>query len=186
MTKLTAILILLISTLSFDAKAQSFEKGDNLLNAGLGFGYYGYGYIYNRSFSIPAVTANYEIGIADFIGVGPYAGIASWNYSGGGFDGGYSILALGGRMTFHLTDVLLNEALELDLDESWDIYGTLIMGLNFDTYSGGFTSFEKNEIRLIIGPIFGFRYHLSDNFGIYVEGGRGSFSYRTIGMSIKM
>jgi len=172
--------------MSFDAKAQSFEKGENIFNAGFGFGYYGYGFGYNRSFSIPAITANYEIGLGDFIGVGPYAGIASWNYSSGSFDGGYSIVAIGGRASFHLTDVLLNDALDLGVDEKWDIYATLIMGLNFDMYTGDFTNSQNNNANLSFGPIFGFRYYFSNSFGMYLEGGRGSFSYGTLGISIKM
>ncbi|MGM0579276.1 MAG: hypothetical protein ACQETL_01260 [Bacteroidota bacterium] len=186
MKKLTIILIALISLFSIDAKSQSFEKGENIFNAGLGFGYYGYGFVYNRSFSIPALTANYEVGLGDFIGVGPYVGIASWNYSGTGFDGGYSIFAVGGRASFHLTDVLLNNFMELDVDEKWDFYATIIMGLNFDLYSGDFQDVENNSVRPSFGPIFGFRYLFSDNFGMYLEGGRGSFSYGTIGLSLKM
>jgi hypothetical protein len=186
MKKLTIILIAFISLFAFDAKSQSFEKGDNIFNAGLGFGYYGYGYVYGRSFSIPAITANYEVGLGDFIGVGPYVGIASWNYSGTGFNGGYSIFAIGGRASFHLTDILLNDALELDVNEKWDIYATLIMGLNFNLYSGDFQDLETNEVRLNLGPILGFRYNFSKSFGLYLEGGRGSFSYGTIGLSLTM
>ncbi|WKV13748.1 hypothetical protein [Marivirga harenae] len=187
MKKITIIILVIIGSLfAFDTNGQSFEKGDNILNAGLGFGYYGYGFVYNRSFSIPAITANYEVGLGEFIGVGPYVGIASWNYSGSGFNGGYSIFAVGGRATFHLTDVLLNELLELDVDEKWDFYATLIMGLNFDLYSGDFQNIEANQVRLSAGPIFGFRYLFSKNFGMYLEGGRGSFSYGTIGLSLKM
>lgn len=186
MKKLLPVLIAVISLVSFESNAQSFQKGENIFNAGFGFGYYGYGYGYGRSFSIPAITANYEIGVGEFIGVGPYVGYASWNYSDPTFDGGYSILALGGRATFHLTDVLFNEAMDLNIDDEWDIYATLILGMNFDAYTGDFTANESNRARISFGPILGVRYYFNEKFAGYLEGGRGSFSYGTIGISVKM
>jgi hypothetical protein len=186
MKKLTIVLIILISIFSIESNAQSFQKGDNLFNAGFGFGYFGYGFGYGRSFSIPAVTANYELGINEYLGVGPYAGIASWNYAGTGFDGGYSILSVGARASFHFTDILLNDALDMDIDQEWDFYAVLILGLNFDTYSGDFTAFQENKVRPVFGPNLGFRYFFNDNFAGFMEAGYGSFSYGTIGISIKM
>lgn len=179
------ILSLIIACCTMETKAQSFDEGDDVFNAGMGFGYYNYNYAFNRRFSVPALTANYEKGVFKWLGVGPYVGFASWNYSSNTFDGGYSIFAVGGRASFHYTD-LLNEFLELGLDQKIDLYFTVIMGLNFNGYTGDFTAFENNEVRLNYGPVLGFRYYLSDNFGAYMEIGRGSFSYGTLGISLKL
>ncbi|WMN07582.1 hypothetical protein QYS48_29215 [Marivirga arenosa] len=188
MKRITIILIAIISIVSIDANAQkSFEKGTNLLNAGFGFGYYGYGFgVGTRSFSVPAITANYEVGVGDFIGVGPYVGFASWNYRSAGFEGGYSIFAFGGRASFHLTDVLLNDALDLGVDPNLDFYGSIIFGFNVDGYTGDFTNNYNNGLSVSFGPILGFRYYFNDSFGAYIEGGRGTFSYGTIGITVKM
>ncbi|WKK77327.1 hypothetical protein QYS49_09170 [Marivirga salinae] len=185
MKKLTIILIAIISLWSIDTNAQSFQKGDNLFNAGFGFGYYGYGLGAGRSFSIPAITANYELGVGDYIGVGPYAGIASYNYSRVGFDGGYSILAFGARASFHFTDILLNDALELDIDEEWDFYATLIFGFNIENYSGDLNYIE-DDVVVSFGPNLGFRYFFNENFAVFMEAGYGSFSYGTLGLTVKM
>ncbi|MBK6265971.1 hypothetical protein JKA74_13090 [Marivirga sp. S37H4] len=184
--------ILLIATallLSFSVQAQDlvYEKGDNIFNAGFGLGYYGYGALGTRSFSVPAITANYEVGIHEYFGVGPYAGFAKWNYRSNiyGYDYGFSIFTIGGRGSFHFSS-LLNEALDMGIDDSkLDLYIALLMGMEFQTYSGDYGN-QEGDVDLKFGPVFGVRYYLSNNFGLYFEGGRGSLGWATFGLSLKM
>lgn len=164
-----------------------YQKGDNIFNAGFGIGYYGYGYVFGaRTTSFPALTANYEIGIHEYFGVGPYAGFASWNYRSFGIEGGSSIFTAGVRGSFHYS-TLLNEALDFGIDDSkLDLYVTLIMGMTFFNNTGFLQDNRYNNSKFDFGPVLGARYYFGKNFGVYVEGGRGALSYLTLGVSLKM
>lgn len=166
-----------------------YQKGDNILNVGLGLGFYNYGYFGARSSSFPALTANYEIGFHDYFGVGPYVGYKSWNYGlGAGNDYGFSQLSVGVRGSFHYSS-LLNEALDMGIDdEKLDLYIVLIVGLEFQRYTGDYGLYfdDANNVEPRFGPSLGARYYFSPNFGVFAEGGRGAFSWLTIGVSLKM
>jgi opacity protein-like surface antigen len=182
-----AAMMLGITAQAQDGDRLVYEKGDNIFNAGFGLGYYGYGYSYvGRSTSFPALTANYELGIHEYFGVGPYAGYASWNYRSSGFDGGSSIFSVGARGSFHYSS-LLNEALDFGIDDTkLDLYVTLIMGMTFFNNTGFLADNRYNSSRFDFGPVLGARYYFGKNFGVYVEGGRGALSYLTLGISLKM
>ena len=169
-TNMKKIILLTAAVLfvAFSAQAQpqdlSYKKGDNLFNAGLGLGYYGYGLGIGRSSSIPALEANFELGIHEYFGVGPYAGIVRWNYRYSGFDGGFSILTFGGRGSFHYKD-LLEELLDSEIgSEKLDLYVTLLFGLEIESYSGDFTTIRNNGVGVFIGPVLGARYYFTNNF----------------------
>lgn len=180
------LLIIFASSLSLNAQDLSYKKGDNLVNAGFGLGYYGYGIGIGRSSSIPALTANLELGIHEYFGVGPHVGLVSWNYNSTGFDGGFSILTVGGRGSFHYTE-LLNELLDGDMNvEKLDLYVTLIIGLEFERYSGDLRTAYGNGINVFFGPVLGARYYFGKSFGVYVEGGRGSLSILNLGITVKL
>lgn len=190
------ILTSLFTLLSFSAMAQNtvrvetndglaYQEGDKIFLAGISFGYYGYGLAGTRSVSLPPLTAALEFGIHEHFSVGPYIGYASWNYRGFGADYGWDFLAVGARGSFHYVP-LLNEALDLDLDEEkLDFYVTLLMGLEFQTYSGpdGILS-SANNTRFVFGPVLGFKYKFNDKLGVYFEGGRGAFGYGTLGVAV--
>jgi hypothetical protein len=165
-----------------------YQKGDNILNVGLGLGFYNYGYFGTRSSSFPALTANYEIGVHEYFGVGPYIGYKSWNYNYTGGDYGFSQFTVGARGSFHYSS-LLNEALDMGIDDDkLDLYVVLIAGLEFQTYTGDYGPYfgDPNNVKLRLGPSLGARYYLSPNFAVFAEGGRGAFSWLTIGVSLKM
>lgn len=184
---ITAALLLGISV---QAQEIAYKKGDNIFNAGLGLGFYNYGYFGNRSSTFPALTANYEIGIHEYFGVGPYVGYKSWRYryNNNNDSYGFSLLSVGARGSFHYS-TLLNEALDMGInDDKLDLYVVLIAGLEFQTYSGDYGTYfdDSSSVRLRIGPSLGARYYISPTFGVFAEGGRGAFSWLTIGVSIKM
>lgn len=178
------ISILLIGT--SQGQDLAYQKGDHLLNAGFGLGYYNYGLGLGRSFSLPAVEANLELGIHEYIGVGPYVGFVSWNYSTTGFDGDFSIFTLGARGSFHYS-ALLEELLDTDLgSDELDLYVAFILGAEFESYTGDFEGINSDQTRVFIGPVLGLRYYLSNSFGLYAEGGRGSFSLLKLGVTVKI
>lgn len=182
---LTLIISLFFSTLAM-TQDLAYDKGDHLFNAGFGLGYYNYGFGFGRSFSIPAVEANFEIGIHEYIGIGPYAGFVSWNYTNPNFRGDFAIVTFGGRASFHYT-TLLEELLETDLSSDvLDLYVTMILGAEFENYSGDFESNYDDQTSVFLGPVVGARYYISKSFGVYAEGGRGSFSFLKLGLSLKL
>lgn len=186
-------LIVAIMLLALNVKAQEsgqvvYQKGDNILNVGLGLGFYDYGYFGSRSSSFPALTANYEIGFHKYFGVGPYIGYKSWNYEYVGDSYGFSLLSVGARGSFHYSS-LLNEALDMDIDDQkLDLYVVLILGLEFQTYTGDYGPYfdDNTNIEPRFGPSLGARYYFNRNVGVFAEGGRGAFSWLTIGASFKM
>ena len=201
------ILTLLIGSVAVSAQAQNtvrvgesggglaYNKGDKIFMAGISFGYYGYGLGSGRSVSVPPLTAALELGIHENFSVGPYIGYASWGWENRvlGYDYRYNFLAVGARGTFHYVP-LLNEALDLSLDEEkLDFYVTLIVGLEFQRYSGedfngvfGDNLNFSNSVGPQFGPVLGFKYKFNDKFGAYFEGGRGAFGYGTIGVAIHL
>ena len=203
------ILTLLIGSVTFSTQAQNtvrvgesggglaYNKGDKIFMAGISFGYYGYGLGTGRSVTVPPLTAALELGIHENFSVGPYLGYASWRWNdrffGTSYDYRWNFLAVGARGTFHYVP-LLNEALDLSLDEEkLDFYVTLLIGLEFQRYSGedysgvlGDFYDNNNSVGLQFGPVLGFKYKFNDKFGVYFEGGRGAFGYGTLGVAIHL
>jgi len=191
-TKATFFAIMLIASTVFTQKlnAQAAEpmdyKGVSLIGAGISLGYYSYGILGSRSISIPPLSAYYELGVHNRITAGPFVGFARWSYRGA-FDYSYSWTYLQGgiRASYHFTG-LINELLDMEIDENkLDIYLTLMGGLEYRAYSSSFDSGVSNKIGIILGPVGGFRYYLTDNLAVFVEGGRGSFGALYLGVSAR-
>jgi hypothetical protein len=168
----------------------AYNEGDKIIQAGVTFGYYGYGFAGTRSLSIPPLTASLELGIHEYISVGPYLGYASWNYDWLSYgDYSYNILSVGGRGSFHYLP-LLNEALDADFNlEKLDFYVTLLMGLEFRNFSSsveGFPASYGNGTQFRFGPFLGVRYKFNENIGVYFEGGANAFGYGTFGVSFHL
>ena len=190
------LLVLLSCIMGLPAMAQNtvrvennsglaYEEGDKIFLAGISFGYYGYGLGGSRAVGIPPLTAALELGIHEYFSVGPYAGYASWDYGRLGSDFGFQIFSVGARGSFHYVP-LVNEALDLDLnEEKLDFYVTLLVGLEFQSYTGDFGAFNyASGTDFVFGPVLGFKYKFNDKFGAYFEGGRGAFGYGTLGVAV--
>ena len=191
-------LLFLSLTFSLSALAQNtvsvetndglaYQQGDKIFLAGISFGYYGYGLGGTRAVAIPPLTAALELGIHEYFSVGPYAGYASWDYGRLGSDFGFQIFSVGARGSFHYIP-LANEALDLDLDEEkLDFYVTLLVGLEFQSYTGDFGAFNyASGTDFVFGPVLGFKYKFNEKFGVYFEGGRGAFGYGTLGLAVHL
>lgn len=160
----------------------AYNEGDLLINAGFSFGYYGYGLTGSRSLGLIPLTANLEYGFHEYISIGPYIGYASWDYDWVGADYNWSLLSIGGRGSFHYLP-LLDDALDTDLDlEKLDFYVTLILGVEIGTSN---TDVINNDTDVVFGPVLGFKYLFNPNIGVYLEGGRGTFGYGTLGVALK-
>ena len=103
----------LLCFFSYVASAQ-FNKGDKLLNLGIGVNSY-------YSGGIP-LSSSFEVGVTDQISVGVGLDYLSHNYKIGTTNYGFSALYIGARGSYHF-----NELFKLDVKEL-DIYGGLSLG----------------------------------------------------------
>jgi len=178
-----------------DFERLAYEKGDLSLNAGISFGLigYGYGYYGNRSFPIP-LTVNANYGFGEYISAGAFLGYMRVSYSDNSFNSNYSLtfnnFSFGAQATFHAS-TFLKEEFDFAIDDSKiDYYGKLILGI--ETYSWNYDGpvfdnyYDDNGADVIFGPVLGVRYMFAPNFGAYVEGGRGTYGWVTLGASLKL
>jgi hypothetical protein len=170
-----------------DTTKQLTRDYQNIIQGGVSFGYYGYGYIGSRTgISVP-VTAAYEKYIHDYVSVGGFIGYAGYRYEDVNDQKyGWTFLSFGARGSYHFIH-FLNEALDQDIDsEKFDFYISLMLIMesrSFSSESAFYDNYYDNEFNINIGPVAGFRYIFTDNLSLYFEGGRGTFGYGTLGVS---
>lgn len=152
--------------------AQSYEKGDKLLNVGVGLGTYGAGGL--------GLGGSFEVGIHESISVGVLGGYSGRsNYLGSGTR--WSVLTIGARGSYHF-----NELLDLDNDKL-DLYAGLGLGYrNVSFKVDGFGNVFANNYGggvLFLGHIGG-KYYFQPNMAIFAELGSG-FGTLQAGVSFK-
>jgi hypothetical protein len=116
--------IVLFLSLTISSQAQVFNKGDKALNVGIGLGST-YGYL-SYGTSVPPLSASFEVGITDKIGIGRFGvgGILAYTKYG---DASFSVsnIIIGARGLYHF-----------DLDvEKLDLYGGIMLGYNIRSVS---------------------------------------------------
>lgn len=167
------------------AQTPTFEKGDKVLNLGVGFGsglYTGGGY----SSQMPALSASLEVGIVDnvidkgSIGIGGYIGYTSakQDFSDFGYTYGwkYTNLVLAARGAFHYP-----------LVEKLDTYAGLALGYNIVTVkeTGNVPSgVTATGSAVYLSGFLGARYYFSDKFAGFIELGSG-IAYFNLGVALK-
>ncbi len=144
-----------------------YEKGDKLLNLGVGLNsYYGGG--------IP-LTGSFEVGVTEDISAG-----GSVSYLSGGGNYGYSVLYIGARASYHV-----NKLLNLNNDKV-DLYGGL--GLGYRNYSWkdsyGF-GYDADYNGIYFGGFIGGRYYFKPNMAGFLELGAGGSSNANLGITFK-
>ena len=183
-------LVLFIATLfTTTTRAQFFEKGTNVVSAGIGLGGHFGSYTYGSQ--TPGLSVQYERGIWDVggpgvISLGGYAGIKSYKYSGssGGyhFDEKWNYTVIGARSAYHYN--ALN-------NDKFDVYGGLMLSYNILSYkysdnsgSSVFKGSGSYGSNLGFSAFVGGRYLFTDNIGAFAELGYG-VSYLTLGVAFK-
>jgi len=182
--KLVICCLLLLGTYALNA--QSFVKGNKVLNFSVGLGstlYTGSGY----SSAVPPVSFSFEKGIVDgiagkgAIGVGGYLGYTSakWLWSGQSYGWKYSSIIVGGRGAFHFP--LINK---------FDTYGGVMLGYNIVTAKEtgtwpGTTTTAASASEFTWSLFAGGRYYFTPNFAGLVELGYG-IAYLNLGIAIKL
>ena len=165
------------------ARGSDFSDA-KILGAGFSISY-AYDYPFSRSLSIPPMTAYLELGIHEYVTVGPFVAISRWEYT----NRMRSFLTIGGRGSFHLTP-FINDWFDAEIDErEWDIYGAAATGLGFRSYGADEHHEESgfgSNVRFYIGPFAGVRYYLSEQTAVYTELGYGPLGALSFGVSVDL
>lgn len=173
--KLLCVIVIVFSANLASAQAR-YDKGDFLLNAGFGLGYYYAG-------GVPLLLSG-EWAVNDVITVGPYLGYTSYTYKWGFFGNNYrykyTFLDLGVKGSYHFSELF-----EIR-NEKVDVYGGLFLGFLVSSYSGDdfgdYNDPYNGGVRL--GLHIGTRYFFSQNVAGYAELGYG-IAPLSLGVSFK-
>jgi hypothetical protein len=167
------LLVAFSTILTIQSQAQ-YDKGDFLLNAGIGLGYY-----YTNGGGVPLLLSGQWL-VTDKISVGPYLGYTSWNYGSVFYDYRYTFIDIGGRGSYHFSELfgITNEKL--------DIYGGVFLGFVISSYSGdnvpGYVDSYGGGLRT--GLHAGARYFFAPKVAGYGELGYG-LAPLSIGLTFK-
>lgn len=157
-----AILALICCAFTKNVQAQAYQKGDKLLNVGIGLSGYG----------VP-IGASLEVGVTDAISVGGMI-----DYTRYGIGGGYNwnFLYVGARGSYHFGELL-------NTGEKFDPYAGLAVGYWSAKYSGSsyLTGYGN---RVFLGLHAGARYYFKEKLGVFAEVGAGSGFLRA-GLAVK-
>ncbi len=162
------------------ADAQVMSKGTILVSPNFNLGYYGgFGYVYKDGYIAsftPGGTVNVDIGVHDYVSVGPYVGFAGRS--------GYSNIAFGARGNFHFGQ-LIGDKKGVDLlSNKLDLYYSLGLGGRITTYKGS----DKDSyipFRFGFSSSLGVRYYFADWVGAHLEMGATELSWLKLGVTFK-
>lgn len=181
MKKVLLIFVLALS-LPFVSNAQEFQKGTKVISLGLGLGS-SVGRDLTYGSQIPTISANYEQGVWEVggpgvISLGGYVGFKSYSYNyGSGYKSKWNYTIVGVRSAYHFNG--------LDV-ENLDVYGGVMLGINFVNYSDTNTVIGVSYGNTVDFSLYaGGRYYFSDNFAGFAEIGYG-VSYLTLGVSFRL
>ena len=174
---LSLVCVIGLAISATDAFAQ-YEKGDIIINPGMGLGYW-----YAGSGFAVGFAANAEFSITDDIASGPYLAFTHWNYDynlGGYNDISYNFIDFGARASYHFATLLKVK------NEAFDPYAGAFLGFvtssnNLD--DNGYSDPYDGAVR---GGIYaGARYYFSDKFVVFGEVGVGLYP-ALIGVTFKL
>ena len=150
------VLILLLTGAGISSSfAQAYQKGDNMLNVGIGLG---------GGFGTP-IGLSFEHGFSDKISGGAYAAYASKTTPTGFGDFKYTYILTAARASYHFDFGV----------EKLDPYLGVILGYNIASakWTGTGAVPASSAGGFIYGGHAGARYYLSDSIGIFAEAGYG-------------
>lgn len=167
--------VAMVFSVTFASAQARYDKGDVLLNAGIGLGYYYAG-------GVPLLVSA-EFAVSDVFSVGPYLGYTSYShryYFGTNYNYKYSFFDLGVRGSYHFSELF-----EIR-NEKVDVYGGAFLGFVMSSYSGnGYGDYDPYDGGLRLGIHFGARYFFSDKVAGYGELGYG-IAPLSLGLTFKL
>jgi hypothetical protein len=184
--RIFAFCLVLALTMPFSkVNAQLFDEGDVILSFGLGLGstYYTVGTYYKTTLPPIFITGDYclreDLGPGN-LGIGGYLGISGYKYEYPSSDWNvkYNTFIIGGRGTYHFTDLV----------DKLDLYGGILLGAEIVTakYSDNDLEdvYDADGSGVAYSIFAGARYFLTDNFAVMGELGYG-IAWLSIGVSLK-
>ena len=183
------LLLLSFSGLVVAAHAQPFQKGTNIVSAGIGLG--SSILSYSGASQTPALSVQYERGVWDVggpgvISLGGYAGYKGYSYSGKSagysFDENWHYTVIGVRSAYHYHGWDLTNL---------DVYAGVMLSYNILSYSYsdnagstiGHAGTYGNAAGLSL--YIGGRYFFSEHFAALAELGYG-VAYLNVGIALKL
>jgi hypothetical protein len=167
---LLAAAVLLVSSVHSFAQ---YNKGDKLFNLGLGFNSYFNG-------GLP-LHGSFEVGVTDEISVGASFDYLTYRYRLGGINYGYNSMYIGGRASYHFSELL-----DLNTPE-FDLYGGVALGIRTFGWRGdavnGLGNMYDNGI--YYGLFAGGRYYFEKKIGVFGELGVGYSGNARAGVSFR-
>lgn len=174
MKKILVLLVIACFSLTqVSAQESTFDKGDKVVNLGLGLG----SSLYSSGGIIPPLSASFEVGVVDniiergVIGVGGYLGFASY-----GHRDFYRVtnIVIGPRGTFHYPFV-----------DKLDTYAGLMIGYNVVSWNwDNSPGLETAGSGLVSSFFIGGRYYFSDSMAAMLELGYG-IAYLNLGVAFR-
>lgn len=165
------MLFLLLASASGTARGQSFQRGDVLVNAGIGLNSF-------YSGGVP-LGGTLEFGVSDKVSIGPAADVVSSRVAGTR----YTALYVGGRGALHL-----GELLDVQNDRV-DIYTGLTLGYRLFFWNTTQTStITDNRFGrgVYYNGFFGGRLFLTPTLGGFAEFGLGGATNIRLGVTFKL
>lgn len=150
-----------------------FNKGDKLLNLGIGVNSY-----YNGG--IP-LHASLEVGVTDEISIGGSFDYLGYRYRVGGVNYGFNAMYLGFRGAYHFSELL-----DLNTPE-FDLYAGVSLGFrNFAWSDNAYNGLGGRYGNGVYAGLFvGGRYYFQNNFGAFGEVGAGGSGNARLGLSFR-
>lgn len=183
MKKLALVFVAFLMFASLSQAQYIFDKGDIGINAGLGVGYFGTGYI-------PSIEVSGEYGAIPTgdIGLVAFGGVVGYKYSVYTYDYSYledfsyHQLTFGARATWHLHTFK---------SDKWDVYAGIGFGvrlyqdatLAYNLTTGEYESYPNNFTDPYGEGFVGGRMMMSDSFGLFAEAGYSSLSAIRFGLT---
>ncbi len=163
-----AIGILVITLLGLsEMKAQgTLGKGNQQLNAGVGFSTWG----------VP-VYAGLDFGVHRDITIGPVVSFRNYSERFNTVRYSHSIIVLGFNGNYHFNSLI-------DLDPEWDLYAGLTLGYWIWSSPGDYPGARASSLGMV-GQIGG-RYFFTDKVGVNLEFGGGIASGGKLGVTVKL
>ena len=152
MKKILSTLFVIAFLVASQSAFAQYEKGDKILNVGIGGGGYGY---YGNNGGV-AVGASYEYGIHDFISIGAQADFRFYSYNYFGGSSSFVSVPIAARGSYHYGKHFLTVP-------QLDLYAGPALGFNIDGSS------YYNDSNIVIGLFAGAKYYFKPAFGVFVE-----------------
>jgi hypothetical protein len=183
---LSTCLLLVVLCVSAPSFSQNYAKGDKDINLGIGIAsYYGSGY----RIGLPPVTASFELGVTDEIGVGALVGFSTartkkYNFISGEYWWRYTSITIAPRAAYHFS-------LE-DMDK-FDLYAGVMGGLRIgsSTFHSTDPTLNGDNFKtdaaggILFGVFGGGRYQASEKLRLFAELGWG-VTWLNFGLNFKL